>query len=178
MTLALRIAAIVLVLAALWPEVMRYRAEHLLERASTRIEHVFRTRANDAQARAVVALAGDEAARAAGALPNDNRAALLHGIALILQSRAAEAVAVFDAAIAAGERPELTLNLGRARSALGDEPGADTAFLRTAWASAFAINSLPAAERASILARVAALEAELRAGRLTAVPPLQQSVSR
>jgi hypothetical protein len=82
-----------------------------------------------------VAIAAEEAKTAAKHLPGDARAPMLEGIALILAGKGAAALAVLDAAIAAGERPELTINQGRARAILGDMAGANAAYLRTAWAS-------------------------------------------
>lgn len=171
-TIALRVIASLLVLALLWPQAGRYRAEWQIAAASARLEAVLRGQERGSAAIAAVAQA-ERLARDAAAASDDNRAALLLGIALILQQRGDDASRVLEQAIARGERAELTLNLGRARTVLGDSAGADAAYLRTAWASPLALATLPAAMRADLAARVARLDSELRAGRLQAAPPLR-----
>jgi hypothetical protein len=106
------------------------------------------------------------------ALPADPRPPFAASTALLMLKRSAEAKAVLERALAAGERPELTLNLGRARGTLGDEQGAQAAFLRTAWASPAAIATLPSSMRTTLREQVRALEQDLRAGRLAQAPPL------
>jgi hypothetical protein len=91
---------------------------------------------------------------------------------LLLLRRGEQAIALLAPAIAAGERPELTLNLGRARGISGDEKGATAAFLRTAWANPEAIATLPKSIRGPLLDRVRALEMQLHDGRLQQPPPL------
>jgi len=154
--------------ATLWPEVARYRAEWRLADANARLGAALRGDGSVASVETALA----EARRAIAALPGDPRASLAASIALLLLKRGDEAKAILDRAIASGERPELTLNLGRARGTLGDEAGAQAAFLRTAWASPAAIATLPSALRTSVLERVRALEGELRDGRLDRPPPL------
>nr|WP_281378018.1 O-antigen ligase family protein [Chiayiivirga flava] len=171
-SIALRVVATGLVLALLWPQSGRYRAEWQIAAASAQLEAVLRGRERGSAANAAVAEA-ERLARAAAAATDDNRAALLLGIALILQQRGDDASRVLERAIARGERAELTLNLGRARTVLGDSAGADAAYLRTAWASPLALATLPATMRADLSARVARLESQLRAGRLQAPPPLR-----
>ncbi len=165
--------AMLLILACLsWPEIARQQAEWRLAVASGQIERAMRGIDTGPQALAAVQQAGDLAQASMVALPGDARAAHLLGIALILQGRGAEAIEVLEAAIMQGERPELTLNLGRARSLLGDEAGAQRAFLRTAWASPLAIASLPGPMREALQQQVRELETELRGGRLAQPPPL------
>ena len=162
-----------LILAACaWPEIGSYRGEWLLADANARISAAFKGAIGGPAAVTAVQSALTQAQHAAGSLPGDQRPALASAIALLLLHRGTEAAAVLDAAIAAGERPELTLNLGRACGIAGDEAGAQAAFLRTAWASPPAIATLPAAIRAPLLERVKQLEEDLRAGRLQEVPPL------
>ncbi|TCO43171.1 hypothetical protein [Dokdonella fugitiva] len=154
--------------AALWPEVAAYRAERQLADANARLAAALRGAATPASVQAALV----DARAAMAATPGDPRAPLSASIALLLLRRAEEAKVVLEHAIASGERPELTLNLGRARGTLGDEAGAQAAFLRTAWASPAAIATLPSALRARVLERVGELEAELRDGRLDRPPPL------
>jgi hypothetical protein len=161
-------AALIATTAALWPEFGRYRAEWLLADANARLAAALRGNATAAS----VETALDDAQRALAALPGDPRPPLAASIALLMLKRSGEAKAVLERALASGERPELTLNLGRARGTLGDESGAQAAFLRTAWASPAAIATLPSSMRSTLLEQVHALEQDLRAGRLAHAPPL------
>lgn len=164
--------AVLALIVLIWPEFARYRTEYRLVEAVGRLERALTGKDQGATALASVAEAQRLAHAAAATLPGDARPVMLEGIALILGGRPADAVRVLEAGIAAGERPEFTINLGRARSALGDEVGAHAALLRSAWASPAAIVTLPKPMQASLLEEVRRLETELRAGRMTAVPPL------
>ena len=172
MNIAVRSIALLTLFLLLWPEWPRYRAEWLLAEANTRLERVLLGHDRGPPALASVAQAEALARAACDRLPADPRADLLLSVALILQGRGSEAVAVLHTAIADGERPELTLSLGRARAVLKDDTGADAAFLRTAWASDVAIATLPKQKRAQVHAQVARWEEDLRAGRRHAPPPL------
>ena len=132
MRILIRCACAIVLAALVWPEIDAYCGEWLLADAGARLSDAFKgTTRGDASVNSVQgALA--EAQLAASRLPGDQRPALSASIALLLLHRGAEAAAILDAAITAGERPELTLNLGRARGILGDENGAQAAFLRTA----------------------------------------------
>lgn len=168
MTLALRCVAALLVLALAWPELARYRAEWTLATARSGIQAI---------------LASGDAARAAReapaivssleALPPEPRRDLLLGLALILARDAVGAGRVLDDAIARHERPELVLNLGRARAAAGDDAGARRAFLRSGWAAPAALATLPATVRTELLAEIARREQALAAGRSDVIPPLR-----
>lgn len=171
---------------ALWPEFPRYQAEWRLNDANFRIDQAMRMSQSaarsgvadtDRAALRQVALAETLAGQAAAALPGDPRAVLTQSIALIMTGRGASAASLLDAAIAAGERPEFTINLGRARTTLGDEAGADAAYLRTAWASPHAMATLPRAMREDFQRQVEHLDAQLRAGQLDAPPPLDAAGS-
>lgn len=167
-----RVFAIAFLLALLLPELPRYRAEAVLADAHARLDAVLHGQLRGTAARDATAQALVDAQRAGQRLPGDPRAPLAEGLALLFQQRGREAAAVLTAAIAQGERPELTLNLGRARGISGDAAGADAAFLRTAWASPASIATLPAAMRADLSQRVGTLETALREGRLEMAPPL------
>ena len=171
MKIWLAAALTILLIAMVWPEPDRYRAEWLLADANGRLSEALRGAITGDAALRSTETAFVQSRQAAALLPDDPRTALSASIALLLLHRGAEAQAILNAAIEQGERPELTLNLGRARGIVGDEPGAHAAFLRTAWASPAAIATLPAVLRAPLLERVAQLETELRAGRLRE-PPL------
>jgi predicted Zn-dependent protease len=165
---ALFTAMLVATAAALWPEFGRYRAEWLLADANARLAAALRGNATTASVESAL----DDAQRALALLPGDPRPPLAASIALLMLKRPGEAEAVLERALASGERPELTLNLGRARGSLGNESGAQAAFLRTAWASPAAIATLPSSMRSTLLEQVHALEQDLRAGRLAHAPPL------
>ncbi|QBB72273.1 hypothetical protein ELE36_18925 [Pseudolysobacter antarcticus] len=171
-TTFVRLAVTLVCIALLWPELDRYRAEWLLADANSRMQQIL-----SGASRGDTRLAADRtlmhAQQAAQLLRGDPRAPLLESFALLLLKRGSDAIIVLDdAIIASGERPELTLNLGRARGISGDTDGANTAFLRTAWVSPAAIGTLPAAMRGPLLEKVQQLEIELRAGRLAQAPPL------
>lgn len=176
-----RLVAIAALSLALWPEFPRYVGEWRLGEANLRLGRALSgnlaaaragAAAPDGQALRQAELASDLAAQAMAALPGDPRAVLARSIALIMTGHGADAVSLLDAAIAAGERPEFTINLGRARTTLGDEAGANAAYLRTAWASPQATATLPKAMRETLQRQVEQLDAQLRAGQLDAPPPL------
>ncbi|MBL8299156.1 MAG: hypothetical protein JNN30_12535 [Rhodanobacteraceae bacterium] len=178
-----RLLLVALFALALWPEFPRYQAEWRLYDANFRVAQALRMSQSAARSSAAdadraalsqVTLAETLAAQAAAALPGDPRAVLTQSIALIMIRRGADAVALLEAAINAGERPEFTINLGRARTTLGDEAGANAAYLRTAWASPQAIVTLPRAMREDLQHQVERLDAQLRAGQLSA-PPLRDA---
>ena len=172
MNVLLRSLLALALVALAWPEIGSYRGETLLADAGARLSAALQGATRGEEAVTSVQAAYTEVQRAADLLPADQRPALSAGIALLLLRRGADATAILDAAIAQGERPELTLNLGRARGIVGDERGAQAAFLRTAWASPAAVATLPAALRGPLLERVRSLEEDLRAGRLQQAPPL------
>jgi hypothetical protein len=172
MKIGLAAALTLLLVAMAWPEARRYRAEWLLADANGRLSDALHgTTTGDAAVRSTET-AFVQASEVMALLPDDPRPALSASVALLLLHRGAEAQTILNAAIQQGERPELTLNLGRARGILGDESGAHAAFLRTAWASPAAVSTLPSAIRVPLLDQVAQLEKELHAGTLMQAPSL------
>ena len=167
-----RVIAMLVVLALVAPEIRREQAERQLAQATARIDPVLRGDLQGAPAVAAAADAATLAAAAARALPGDPRPPLPGAIAAMLLGRTDVAVTLLDAAIDEGERPEFTVNLGRARAMQDDMAGADRAYLRSAWASELALATLPAAMRDDLLARVRLLEAALHRGTLDVPPPL------
>lgn len=169
--------AAVAAVALVWPTLTRYRAEWQLGEANTRLQRallgVDRGDAALASVQRAAALARDASAHA----PNDQRADLLLGTALLLQRQVDAATDVFERSIArGGERPELVLNLGRTRAARDDAAGADAAYLRAAWLSDVAVDTLPKAMRERLRGEVTAWDARLRSG-ARAQPPLLQGAS-
>jgi hypothetical protein len=167
-----RVVLVIVPALLVWPELSRYRAERLLADANARLERVLRGAEPAATAVASVQTVEALASEAQALLPPEPRPALARSIALVMTRQPDAAIAVLDAAIAQGERPELTINLGRARASHGDEAGAMRAYLRTAWAAPSAVGTLPQAMRQSVLDEVAALEVKLRAGELREIPAL------
>ena len=82
------------------------------------------------------------------------------------------ALEYYRAALATGERAEIDLNLGRAYGLARNRENAVAAFLRAGWISPEILAALAESVRKPLLAEVARLEKELRAGRLAAPPPL------
>lgn len=167
-----RIAITLAMFLMLWPEFPRYRAEWTLTEAGGRLEGVLGGAVKGGAAVSSTQDALRLAQQAISALPDDPRPIQTASVALLLLQRGAEAIALLEPAIAAGERPELTINLGRARGISGDEKGATAAFLRTAWANPAAIATLPKTIREPLLEQVKELESQLRDGRLQQPPPL------
>ena len=172
MTAMVRFVAGLLILAAALPELPRYRAETQLAHAGQQIDAVLRGGARGAEAVDAARQAEASASAAAIWLPGDPRPPLHRAVALMLLARTGEATDVLEAAIRVGERPELVLNLGRARFQGGDPAGADRAYLRAAWAAPAVLSTLPRPMRTELLHRVARREEELREGRSTSPPPL------
>lgn len=168
-----QLLALVALIVLLAPEFPRYRAEYQMVGASVRLQRALTGAVQGETALRSVAEAQQLAHAATRDLPGDPRPVLLEGIALILTGQAAQAARVLEMAISKGERPEFLINLGRARSALGNEAGAHTAFVRAAWASPSSIVTLPKSMQQALLQEVQQLELELQAGRMNAVPPLQ-----
>lgn len=166
-----RILGVVLVLGAAMPEVPRYRAEQHLTEAGQHIDALMRGRIVGAEAVAAAQQAEGLAAMSAVSLPGDARPPLHRAVALMLLGRADEAASVLEQAIADGERPEFTLNLGRVRTMQGDAAAADRAYLRAAWASDAVLNTLPQAMRDDLTARVRERETSWRHGQTDAAPP-------
>ena len=168
MRFVLRWLAAALVLALAWPGFARYRNDRVLATARTTIHEVIA--AGDA-ARAAREIPGVVATLQA--VPPDPRRDLMLGLALILARQPDAADRALDAAVARHERPELTLNLGRARAATGDEAGARAAFLRSGWAAPGVLATLPAAMRREVEAGIAEREPALAAGDADVIPPLR-----
>jgi hypothetical protein len=166
----LRVLLGAMLLVCLWPEAPRYLAQWRLADASVRLERILSGQVTGADAVASAQRAALQANAARSGLPWDASVALLEGTALLLLQQGVAAQQVFVQAIAIGERPELTLNLGRALALLGDETGAQQAFLRAAWAAPQSLSTMPRATREALLRQVDAWERQLRAGELHVLP--------
>lgn len=167
----LRVLLSLALLLLCWPELRRYQAERELAQAQKALEEVLGNRLPEDQAVLAVTRAATLALAARDVLPGDLRPPHSAAIALLMLRRLPEASAVLESAIAHGDRPELSVNLGRVRASQGDMAGAERAWLHSAWAQPRALDTLPAAQREPILARLAALETALREGRHEGLPP-------
>lgn len=171
-TWAIRLALSGLVITASWSELKRYAAERDLYQASGTLESVLNRELDANEVPQSLAATIALTRRAATTLTTDSRPPLIESTALLVLGDGPSACRILKQGIRHEERPELTINFGRALGISGDEAGAQAAFLRTAWISPVGVATLPSALRRSILARVDALEQLLRSGMLERPPPL------
>ena len=163
-------AAAVLVLIVLVPEARRWGAERDLARATGLARGYLASKGaapprmlDDARA----------AARASAAvLPSDPRPVLAAGAIELVAKKPQDALAHYRDAMVLGERAETDLNAGRALAMLDQRPEALAAFVRTGWLSPYLVLSMPTAAQPLVEQENARLEEKLRAGELTAAPPL------
>jgi len=167
-----RLAAAAALVVILWPEVARYRGERELRAGTDELRRTMRTSKTVAEARPALDRVAAIALSAAARLPEDPRPRLLAGSARLVAGRGPEALDFYRDALATGERAEIDLNLGRAHAVAGDRPEAQSALLRALWVSPALATSLPEPLSRRLLEEAARLEDELRAGLLTAPPPL------
>lgn len=167
-----RLAAGAALVAALWPEIPRYRGERELRKGTDALRRTMATSKTVAEARPALDRVAALARSAASALPGDPRPRLLAGSARLVAGRGPEALDFYRDALATGERAEIDLNVGRAHAVAGDRPEAQTALLRALWVSPALAASLPEPISRRLLEEVSRLEDELRAGLLTAPPPM------
>lgn len=168
---------LLLALAAFGHEGWRYTAEHRLGGQRERLDQVLAGRLAGADAVTAVEGVRDAGLAARAALDPDPRPALYAGVALLMLGDVARAESMLRTAIQRGERPELLVNYGRVRAAMGDDPGARASFLRAAFASDASVATLPRALRAELLQEVARRRQALRAGAADTLPPLPESLA-
>ncbi len=154
------------------PEFPRYRAERELRVASDALRLVVSRPADVADPPGALERIGAVANSAASALPYDPRPWILAGSARLVAWQPDRALEHYRKALALGERAETDLNLARAYEALGETQKASGAYMRAGWISPVLLPLLLPDVAAPITAEVARLEAELKAGRLKAPPPL------
>jgi tetratricopeptide (TPR) repeat protein len=166
-------AAIAVVLAVLtWPEARRYFAERDLASADAAFELVLNRPSEIENAREALPRVSERAASAASDLPGDSRGLVLAGSCQLVAGNPDRALEFYRQALATGERAEIHLNLGRAEALLGRPDAAQTAFVRSAWISPVLLRAIPPGFVEPVRSEIERLERELRAGRLTAPPPL------
>lgn len=164
--------ALALAAAAVAPELTRYAAERRLAVAGEAFRILLQSPQSAEDPMAALDRVATLAETASDSLPGDPRPWVLSGSAHLTAGRPERALESYAAAFdRAGERAEVDLNIGRTETLLGREERARAAFLRAGWISPALLRALPPAAAQPLLAEVARLEAELRAGRLKAPPP-------
>lgn len=170
----LRMAALAVLAALLWPEIARYRGERALRRGSEELRQALTTSASVAEARPALDRAAAFGVAAAPALPGDPRPRVLAGSARLVAGRPLEALDFYRDALATGERAEIDLNVGRAHAAAGERPEAQAALLRAIWISPNLASAIPDPVRTRLLEEARRLENDLRAGLLATPPPMPE----
>ena len=171
-TAAVAAAAAIVLALAVWPEARRYAAERKLAAANAAFELVLERPSEVENAREVLSRVSDEAASAARDLPGDSRGLVLAGSCHLVAGNPDRAVAFYRQALATGERAEIHLNLGRAEALLERPDAAQAAFVRSVWISPALLRAVPPGFVGPLSAEIERLEAQLRAGRLGAPPPI------
>jgi len=150
----------------------RHAAERKLRAAQRAFQLVLTRTSEVADPPAALARVKQVALDAARALPGDSRPLMLAGGARLAAGQGERALELYRLALALGERAEIDLNLGRACDALARREDAAAWFLRGGWVSPPLLSYLLPDVSCPVSAEVARLEAQLRAGRLPAPPPL------
>lgn len=171
-TAALAAGAALVFAVLIRPEVRRYGAEHELASATAAFERFLEHPSETENAREVLPRVAERAAAAALDFPGDSRATVLAGSCQLVAGNPDRALAFYRQALAKGERAEIHLNLGRAEALLARPEAAQAAFVRSVWISPALLRAVPPSFVDPVTAEVKRLEEELRAGRLTAPPPI------
>lgn len=158
-------------LAALAPEVARYRAEHKLYRVTGGFYAVRADPKRVADPVKTLDWLTSEALAAADDLPGDPRPWMVAAGAQLMARKTGAAIELYRRVLALGERPEIELNLGQAYMMLGDRERATAALLRAGWVNPAILATIPAIASEPILEALREREARLVAGGLTAPPP-------
>jgi cytochrome c-type biogenesis protein CcmH/NrfG len=165
--------------AVLRPELPRYGAERRLRIASDAFQILLDRSQPVEDPVGALGRVAEIAESVGAALPGDSRPWVLAGSAHLTAGRPERALELYRAAFdRAGERAEVDVNVGRARTLLDQIAQAHAAFLRAGWISPALLATLPAPVADPLRAEVARLEAELKGGRLKAPPPPPFDVSR
>lgn len=168
----LRAAFLVGIALLVRPELARYAAERRLRAATD----LFRATLAHPGSRESVQAELDRVAGLAGAsvapLPGDPRPRVLAASARLVAGKPREALDLYRDALAAGERAEIDLNIGRAQALNGDAPEAQVALRRALWVSPALARSLPPPLAKKLLEDATRLENELHAGLLHEPPTL------
>jgi tetratricopeptide (TPR) repeat protein len=166
----LRAAAVTAGLVALLlPEFPRYTAERRVGWATAAFRSLL-DRADDPETANDLVAVGQSALAVAKSLQGDPRPWILGGSAYLMTRQPERALENYREAFAKGERAEIDLNLGRAYVLSRRRESAEAAFLRAGWISPEILAGLAESVRKPLLAEIARLSEELRAGRLAAPP--------
>jgi hypothetical protein len=168
-------ALLVAALAA--PELPRYAAERRVGWATAGFQQLLAA-PQDANTRRQLQAVGEIALSATTSLPGDPRPWMIGASSYLVTSQPQRALDFYRSALHTGERSEIDLNLGRALAAINRRDAADAALLRAGWISPEILASLAQPERDALLVKIADLDADLRAGRLAAPPPLPEDALR
>jgi tetratricopeptide (TPR) repeat protein len=167
----LRAVVIAAVLAVLLrPEFRRYRAERGLGRANAAFEYILDRPTEVRDSSAILDRVAAAAVALARDIPGDSRAWVLAGSCQLVIGNAERSLGFYREGLAAGERAEIHLNVGRAHALLGQPDYADAAFLRAVWISPALLRAVPPEFAAKAGNELEKLEAELKSGRLSAPP--------
>jgi hypothetical protein len=166
------LGVVVLLAAALRPELSRYSSERRLAVAGGAFRILLSQPGSTADLYGALDRVAELAASAASGVPGDPRPLVLAGSAHLTAGRPERALELYGMELdRSGERAEVDLNIGRAETLLAREAEARTAFLRAGWISPILLDAMPAEVAGPLRAEVARLEAQLRAGRLKEPPP-------
>lgn len=172
MRAARALLAIAIAAAALRPELSRYAAERRLRVAAEAFRIMLTQPRSVEDPMGALDRVGALAESAAPRLPGDTRPWVLAGSANLTAGRPERAAELYrGATVRGGERAEVDLNIGRALALLARDAEARAAYLRAGWISPALLATLPPDVAEPVRAEVARLEADLKAGRLTAPPP-------
>jgi hypothetical protein len=171
------IAVAAVLLALLWPEAGRYRAERLLRRLTTAFHAALSAAPGPDRARALTAIAAEADAGVAAAAPSDSRLLMLAGSSRLVAKDLDGALARYRAALARGERAEIDLALARTHIVRHEMDDGQAALVRAAWVSPALAHTLPRDARRSLLREVKLRARALRGGSLVE-PPMLPAVDR
>jgi hypothetical protein len=165
-------AVVILLVAALVPELRRYRAERTIYNVIGVLQILAQNPRSVPDVRAALRWARDAAAAAAADAPFDQRPLFLQASAHLMGREVPEAVALYRRAIAIEERAETDLDLGKALTFLKRADEGRAAGLRAGWVHPWVLDALPRDLAAPLRETIAGLEQDLVAGRMSAPPAL------
>jgi len=157
---------------ALAPEAGRYRAERLLRVGTQALRQLVSHPREVADPQGALSRILDIALSAAPDLPGDSRPWILAGSTRLVAGEPGRAIQLYRDALARGERAEIDVNIGGALEAQGETAKSRAAFLRAVWISPALWPALLPDIARELTPEIHRLEADLRAGKLKAPPPL------
>ena len=142
-----RLALLVVLAAALWPEIPRYASERRLRAAQAALRFVLARTSEVADPPAALSRVADLALETSAALPGDPRPFVLAGAARRAAGQGDRALELFRSALATGERAEIDLNIGRTLEILGRMDESRAWFVRGGWVSPPLLGDIDARHR-------------------------------